>query len=151
MPLMLDTVKVTGEWLFYLDGKLVRREKNLLVQVGLNYLASWLANETTNDVPVHLALGTGTTAPAASDTKLESEQLRKDVSSITRQANIVRFRTFFLASEANSTWTECGVFLAGTNNANSGTLLNRITPTGGISKSGNTVLTIEVRITLSAG
>jgi hypothetical protein len=128
----------------------VKREKILIVQAGLNFLASWLANETTNNVPIYLALGTGTTAPAATDAKLVAEGLRKAVSAKTRQANLVRLRTFFLAHEANATWTEFGIFLAGTANKDSGTLLNRITP-GGISKSSNTVLTVEVRITFSAG
>lgn len=147
----LETIKVTGEWLFCLDGQLVKREKNLIVQAGLNYLASLLINETTNSIPFHLALGTGTTAPAATDIKLVAEGLRKSVSAKTRQANLVRLRTFFLSSEANSTWMEFGIFMAGTSNKDSGTLLNRITPTGGISKSSQQVLTVEVRITFSAG
>lgn len=146
-----ETAKITGEWLFYLDGKLIRREKNLVVQAGLNFLASLLTAEQTNSVPIFLALGTGTTPPAATDTKLVAEGLRKAVSAKTRQVNLVRLRTFFLSSEANSTWTEFGVFLAGTSNKDSGTLLNRITPTGGIAKDTNQVLTVEVRVTFSAG
>lgn len=146
-----EAVKISGEWLFYLDGQLVKQEKNLIVQSGLNLLAALLIGEQTNNVPFHLALGTGTTAPAATDTKLVAEGLRKAVSAKTRQANLVRLRTFFLASEANSTWTEFGIFLAGTDQKDSGTLLNRITPTGGISKSSQQVLTVEVRVTFSAG
>ncbi|MCL6611172.1 MAG: hypothetical protein K6T66_06505 [Peptococcaceae bacterium] len=144
-------MRVSGDWLFYLDGQLIRQEKNLITQAGLNYLASLLINETTNNIPFHLALGTGTTAPTATDTKLVAEGLRKEVSAKTRQGSMVRLRTFFLANEANGTWREFGIFLAGTNAANSGTLLNRIVPTGGISKAANQVLTIEVRITFSAG
>jgi hypothetical protein len=147
----LETIKVTGEWLFYLDGQLVKQEKNLIVQAGLNFLASLLINETTNSIPFHLALGTGTTAPAATDTKLVNETLRKEVSAKTRSANMVRLRTFFLSGEANSTHYEFGIFLAGTATKDSGTLLNRITPTGGISKTSQQVLTVEVRITLVAG
>lgn len=149
-----EGIKVSGEWLFYLDGKLVKREKNLLVQSGLNFLAALLIAEQTNSMSIHLALGTGTTAPAAGDTKLVAEGLinsRLTVSAKTRQANMVRLRTFILASEANSTWYEFGIFLAGTDAKDSGTLLNRITPTGGISKTAQQVLTVEVRITLAAG
>lgn len=146
-----EGIKVSGEWLFYLDGHLVKREKNLIVQAGLNFLASLLINETTNSIPFHLALGTGTTAPAATDTKLVAEGLRKAVSAKTRQANLVRLRTFFTSQEANSTWYEFGIFLAGTDARDSGTLLNRITPTGGISKTAQQVLTVEVRITFAAG
>jgi hypothetical protein len=146
-----EGIKVSGEWLFYLDGQLVKREKNLVVQSGLNFLAALLIAEQTNSVPIHLALGTGTTAPAAGDTKLVAEGLRKQIAAKTRQANLVRLRTFFLANEANGTWTEAGIFLAGTDLANSGTLLNRIVPTGGISKAANQVLTVEIRLTFSAG
>jgi len=147
-----EAVKVSGEWLFYLDGKLIKREKNLLVQAGLNFLAALLINEQTNSIPFHLALGTGTTAPAATDTKLVAEEVRKLVSAKTRQANMVRLRTFFTSQEANNpAWTEFGIFLAGTSNKDSGTLLNRITPAGGISKTAQQVLTVEVRVTLVAG
>jgi len=148
---MQDGIKVKGEWLFYLDGQLVKREKNLIVQSGLNFLAKILANQQTNDVPVHCLLGTGTTTPAATDTKLQNEVLRKVVSAKQVQANLIRFRTFWLANEANGTWTEFGLAFAGTDQKDSGTLLNRIVPTGGISKASNQVLTVEARITFSAG
>lgn len=146
-----EVVKVSGEWLFYLDGQLAKQEKNLIVQAGLNYLASLLIAENPNTMSIHLAMGTGTTTPAATDTKLVAEGLRKVVSAKTRQANMIRLRTFFLSSEANGTWTEFGIFLAGTDQKDSGTLLNRIVPTGGISKASNQVLTIECRITFAAG
>ncbi len=146
-----ETAKLYGEWLFYLDGKLVKREKNLLVQAGLNFLAAILANQRTNDVPVHCLLGTGTTAPAATDTKLQNEVLRKAVSAKQVQANLIRFRTFWLANEANGTWTEFGLAFAGTDQKDSGVLFSRLVPTGGLSKTSNTVLTIETRITMSAG
>jgi len=148
---MQDGVKVKGEWLFYLDGQLVKREKNLITQSGLNFLAALLIGEQVNNIPFHLALGTGTTAPAATDTKLVAEGLRKQIAAKTRQANMVRLRTFFLLNEANGAWTEFGIFLAGTDARDSGVLLNRIVPTGGISKASNQVLTVEARITFSAG
>lgn len=100
---------------------------------------------------MHLALGTGSTAPVNTNIKLEAEVNREPVSAKTRQANMGRLRTFFQASEVIGTWYEFGIFLAGTENKDSGTLLSRVTPPGGISKASNTVLTIEVRITFSAG
>jgi len=76
MATVEEAIHVTGEWLFYLDGRLVKREKNLIVQSGLNFLAALLIGEQTNNIPFYLALGTGTTAPAAGDTKLVAEGLR---------------------------------------------------------------------------
>lgn len=148
---MQDGIKVKGEWLFYLDSQLVRKEKNLITQAGLNFLAGLLAGNQVADVPIHLAVGTGTDTPALTDTKLKVEVLRKDVSSKQQQANMVRIRTFFLPTEANGTWREFGLFLSGTDELETGTLFNRIVPPGGISKASNQVLSIEVRVTFEAG
>ncbi|GAB7389002.1 hypothetical protein BSNK01_28400 [Bacillaceae bacterium] len=144
-----EPIAICGEWLFLFDDGTVIEKKNLITQAGLNFLASLFVGEQTNDIPFHLAIGTGTNPAAAGDTKLQAEAYRKDVSSKQREANMVRLRTFFLSNEANGNWSEFGIFLAGTDQANSGTLFNRlVTP---ISKTSNQVLTIEVRITFSAG
>lgn len=145
----LEGIHITGHWRFiYEDGTVIER-KNLITQSGLNKLAALLINEGTNDIPFHLAIGTGTNAASAGDTKLQTESLRKLVSAKTRQANMVRLRTFFLSNEANGNWNEFGIFLAGTDQKDSGKLLNRLVSP--ISKASNTVLTIEVRITFVAG
>ena len=144
-----ESIKISGEWLFYLDNQLVKREKNMIVQAGLDILAALLINEQPNAIPFHLALGTGVTPASSADTKLQTEVFRKVVSSKTRTAAMVRLRTFLLASEAIGTWIEFGIFMAGTNILNSGTLLNRILLAGGISKTSNTYLTIETRITFA--
>ena len=57
---------------------MVKREKNLIVGAGLNYLASLLVNENTNDMSIYLAYGTGNTPAAAGDTKLQTEGGRKN-------------------------------------------------------------------------
>jgi len=146
-----ESIRIIGEWLFYLDGVLVKQEKNLIVNAGLNYLASLLANENTNNISIYLAYGTGTTAAAAGDVKLQTEGGRKIVSTKTRSGVVAKLRTFLITTEGIGTWTEFGIFMAGTSAADSGTLLNRILPTGGIAKTASTVLTIEVRITFAAG
>lgn len=150
----MDIVKsqglsVFGEWDFIYEDGTVLTSKNLITQSGLNFLASLLINEQTNDVPFYLALGTGSTAAASGDSKLQTEVFRKILASKSRQGNMVRLRFFFQSAEANGNWTEFGVFAAGTALKDSGTMLNRlVTP---ISKADNTVLTIEVRLTFSAG
>lgn len=148
---MRDGILVFGDWVFEYGDGTFSNHKNMLVQSGLNYLAALLIAEQTNNVPIHLALGTGTTAPASTDSKLVTEGYRKAVSAKTRQGNLVRLRTMLLSSEANSTWREFGIFMAGTDLANSGVLLNRLVPPGGISKTANTVLTVEVRLTFMSG
>lgn len=143
----MDKIKISGEWSFYANGKLICKEKNLIVASGLNYLAGLLINETTNDIPIYLAYGTGTTAAASGDSKLETEGGRKIITSATRAGAVAKLRTFFITTEAIGTWTEFGIFLSGTTATDSGVLLNRILPTGGISKTAVTVLTVEARIT----
>lgn len=145
-----DGTSVRGEWLFFLDSHLIYKGDNLITQAGLNFIAGLLAGNNA-DVPIHLALGTGTKAPALTDKTLQVESLRKPISSKVPQNNIVRIRTFFLPTEANGDWKEFGLFLSGTDLPDSGTLFNRIIPPGGISKAGNQVLSVEVRITFTAG
>lgn len=146
-----SAIKVYGEWLFYSEGKLIHRQKNLITQSGLDKIAAFLIAENTNSVPWHLAMGTGATAAASTDVKLETEGFRKLISSKQRQGSMARIRTFLITTEAVGTWTEFGLFLAGTGAADGGTLLNRLLPVGGINKTTNQVLTVEVRITFEAG
>src|SRR5690625_2935185 len=121
----------------------------MITQSGLNFIASLIVNQYTNDIPFYLALGKGTTAATKQDTQLEDEQFRKIIASKNRQGSMIRLRFFFLQNEANGDWEEYGVFAAGTQNNGSGEMLNRlVTP---ISKASNTILTIEVRLTLAGG
>lgn len=71
----------------------------------------------------YMALGTGTTAPDATDTALETEIYRKQNSISSYSANEATFKTFFSTEEANDTLKEIGLFgddASGT--ADSGTL-----------------------------
>lgn len=144
-----DSLKVSGEWDFIYEDGTVITKKNLITQAGLNLLASLLINAQTNDIPFYLGIGTGASAAVSTDTKLQAEGFRKIASSLTTQGSMARIRTFLLSSEANGNWWEFGIFVAGTNLSDSGTLLNHlVTP---ISKASNQALTIECRITFNAG
>lgn len=149
-----EGIKVTGHWTFtYEDvdsGEItVIERKNLITQSGLNLLASLLIGEQTNDIPFYIALGSGTTPAASTDVKLEAETFRKLIAAKSRQSNMVRLRAFFLSTESNGDHQEFGVYAAGTENLESGILLNRlVTP---ISKADNQLLTIECRLTFVAG
>lgn len=148
---MQDGIKVKGEWLFWLDGKLVYQGENLVTQSGLNYQAGLFVGEVPADVPIHLAMGTGTNKALLTDTKLQTEGFRKAISSKTRQDNQVRVRTFLLAVEGNGEWTEFGLFFSGTDMPDSGQLFNRIVNPAGIRKFQNQTLTVEVRVSFVAG
>lgn len=144
-----EGLQVTGHWTFTYDDGTVIERKNLITQSGLNWLASLFIGETTNDVPFYIAMGTGTVAAAAADVKLGAETFRKLIATKSRQNNMIRLRAFLLSTEGNGDFEEFGVFAAGTENAESGTLINRLVSP--ISKANNQLLTIEIRLTISAG
>ncbi len=148
---MQENIGVSGTWLFVWrdkDGNILetREEHNLITQSGLEALAALFIGELPQSNAMYLALGTGTTASASGNTKLQVEGYRKILTSMTRELNEVRLRFFLLTGEANGEWSEMGVFLAGTEIADSGQMLNRILPSGGIRKASNQTLTVEVRI-----
>jgi len=138
-------LKVLGEWTFTFDDGTIIKQKNLVVESGLGFLATLFIGEHTSDFSMYLALGTGTTQATSGDTGLQAEAIRKTVTSKQNQANVVRLRAFFLATEANGDWKEFGIFVAGTDVLNSGILFNRlVTP---ISKASNQVMSVECRLT----
>ncbi|MFA7468729.1 MAG: hypothetical protein WCY82_10775 [Desulfotomaculaceae bacterium] len=154
---MIDTVKVTGEWVFtWADaatGETIKTQthKNLVTDTGLSAIAGVFVGAIPADSAVHLAMGTGTQSPSKNDTALNTEGFRRVVSTRRHQNNVIYLRFFILSGQAVGAWSELGVFLQSTEIPNSGLLLNRITPPGGINKAPNQALTAEVRIMLTAG
>lgn len=128
----------------------IREVKNIVVQSGLEALAALVVGEIPQGNAIFLALGTGTTVADHADTILEEEGYRKIIASRSRFSSEIRFRFFFTVSEGNGDWSEAGVFLAGTEMPDTGHLLNRVLPPGGVSKADNQTLTVEVRISLYA-
>lgn len=123
--------------------------KNMFVTAGKNSLADALRGETSNNkgIITYCALGTGTTAPALSDTALQTEIARKLISVRSASANVATFQTFFTTSEGNGTLKEAGLFgdlASGT--ANSGTLFCRTAINR--TKSSNDTLTLSWAVTI---
>lgn len=141
-----ENVGVSGTWIFERSDGTRRIEKNKITQSGLEALAALFIGELPQSNAIFLALGTGETAAADGNVKLEAEGYRKILTSKTRNLNEVRLRFFLTTSEAIGEWAEMGVFLAGTDMPDSGKMLNRILPSGGIRKASNQTLTIEVRL-----
>lgn len=107
--------------------------------------------ETLAGIPVSLAettishqeLGTGTTAPANTDTDLETPSVgtKKALSSISVSSNVLNITSFWAAGEATGTWREFGTFI------NSTVLFNRVAINIAISAAQS--LTIDGTITLT--
>lgn len=87
---------------------------NIVVDAGLASIAARLSGVDSpankKGTITYCAVGTGTTAPAATDTALETEIYRKLISVRSNSANVARFRTFFNTSEANAVIKEIGLF-----------------------------------------
>ena len=106
------------------DGAVKQRESvdNLVVTTGKNFVASRMAG-TSASVMSHMAIGTGTTSPAAGDTTLGSESARVALTSTTASDNDVTYVATFSAGTPSSAAaiTEAAIF----NASSGGTMLCR--------------------------
>jgi hypothetical protein len=103
--------------------------KNLVVTAGLTLLANRLTDSSPDSecLVKYIAVGTGTNAPAAGNTTLQTETARAAVLSRTNSAAVAAISTTFAAGAIpTSTIKELGLFIDGSATANSGTLLARV-------------------------
>lgn len=122
-----DELELTGELEILViaeDGSLKERRvvPNLVVTAGKN----WWAARGTSAPPAamsHMAVGSGSVAPAAGDTALGGELGRVALSSQTAAGNVVTYSATFAAGVGTGSLTEAGIF----NAATGGTMLNRAT------------------------
>ena len=119
-----------------------REVKNLVVDDGLEYIADRMKNNST--VMSHMAIGTGSTAAAASDTALGTEAARQALTSTTVTANAVAYVASFGAGTGTGAITEAGIL----NAASSGTLLCR-TVFSVVNKGASDSMTITWTVTIS--
>ena len=109
------------------DKNLIEEQtvKNLVVTTGLNHIADRLGASSPATRMSHMEVGTGTTAPAAGNTALETAiaSSRVALTSQTVSTNTVEYVGDFPAGTGTGAVTEAGVF----NASSSGTLLCRTT------------------------
>lgn len=124
----LDKVKMHGAMTATLikgDGSVVTRHKdNIIVNVGFDFIANAIgASSSRPAVMSHIAVGTGTTAVAASQSALVSELARGAATyAHTTGTKVFTFNTTFAAGVATGAITEAGVF----NAASGGIMLDRV-------------------------
>lgn len=111
----LETLKAKGELAVVLtkaDGSVEQYDlKNLVVNVGLNYIVSRM-KDTSANVMSHMAIGAGTVAAAAADTALGSELGRVALTSTTVSSNTITYVATFPAGTGTGAVTEAGIFNA---------------------------------------
>lgn len=85
--------------------------KQLIVTSGKALVGDILIGRTGYDTGLTVcALGTGTTAPALTDTTLETEVARKLITSRTRTGTMLTFTTYFAYSECTFNISEAAIF-----------------------------------------
>lgn len=111
---------------FDAEGKLKADESryidNLVVAVGKNFVADRMIS-ATSAIMSHMAVGSGSTAPASADTTLGTELARVTLTSSTRASNVITYVATFPAGTGTGSLTEAGIF----NAASAGTMLSRTT------------------------
>lgn len=154
IPMINEGLKLRGDLQIQVigkDGKVKesREEKNLVVNVGLGFIASRMEG-VSSGVMSHMAIGSGTTAAAAGDTDLETILgVREELDSTTANGaagnGTVVYVSSFEASESTGAVTEAGIF----NGLTGGDMLCRtVFPV--VNKGADDTLSITWTITLSA-
>lgn len=148
-----ENLKLSGQLNIVLKDKAgnvkeEREVKNLVVNSGLAYIASRM-KDTTKGAMSHMALGSGTTAAAASQTDLVSilgsrEALDSTTISGSNNEKIV-YVSAFEAGDATGAVTEAGIF----NASSSGDMLCR-TVFNVVNKAADDTMSVTWTITLSA-
>ena len=148
-----ENLKLSGQLNIVLKDKAgnikeTREEKNLVVNTGLAYIASRM-KDTTKGAMSHMALGSGTTAAAATQTDLVTilgsrEALDSTTIAGTNNEKIV-YVSSFEAGDGTGAVTEAGIF----NAATSGDMLCR-TVFSVVNKAADDTMSVTWTITLSA-
>lgn len=149
MTAINDSIKAYGRLTvqhFDASGALIgsRSVDNLLVQTGLNYIASRMKDATATAM-THMALGAGTTAAANGQTGLVTELGRVALTSTVVSTNTVTYVATFDPGSATGAVTEAGIL----NAASAGTMLNRVVFPVVNKQSGDTV-SVTWTVTINA-
>lgn len=125
-----------------------KEEQNLVVTTGLSYLIS-RAKDATATAMSHIAVGTGTTVAATTQTALVGEVARVALTSTTQvtttvTGDAIQYVATFPAGSGTAALTEAGIF----NAASVGTMMAR-TVFAVINKGALDTLTITWKITIA--
>ncbi len=136
---MLDKLGIKSEWYFeYQDGSIQGPFSNSFPDGGLAKIAEGIKAFSSP----YLVVGDDT-----AEGFVITEAFRKPVSIVTRDANVVRFRTQLLTSEGNGDHEKTCIYVEGTDTPGTGTMLNMLRELW--SKTSQMILAVECRITVS--
>lgn len=132
-----------GRLTIALNDEVVQEVDNLVVTTGKGYVASRMKDATATAMS-HMAIGTGSTAAAASDTALGSESARVALTSTTVSGADITYVATFGAGTGTAAITEAAVL----NASSSGTMLCR-TVFAVVNKGASDSMTITWTVTAS--
>jgi len=138
-----ENLKLTGALTIALNDEVVHEVDNLVVTAGKNFVASRM-KDTTKAAMTHMAVGTGTTTAAASQTALVTENDRNTLTSTTVTANAIAYVCTWAAGDATAALTEAGIF-----NASSGGDMLCRTVFSVVNKGASDSMTITWTVTVS--
>ena len=138
-----DGLKLTGKLKIALNGETVQEVDNLVVTAGKGYVASRMKDATATAMS-HMAIGSGSTAAAASDTALGNQLGRVALTSTAVSAAVVTYTATFGAGTGTGAVTEAGIL----NASSSGDLLCR-TVFSVVNKGASDSMTITWTVTVS--
>lgn len=143
--MIVDNFKLTGKLKIELNDEVVAEVPNIVVNDGKDFVASRMKN-TTDAAMSHMAIGTGSTAAAASDSALGSELSgsRTALTSTTVTDNDIVYVATFGAGTGTGAVTEAGIF----NASSGGTMLCR-TVFSVVNKGSADSMTITWTVTVS--
>lgn len=135
---MVDNLKVISEWYFeYEDGSVKGPFFNSFPPEGLAAIAEGIKVFSSP----YLVLGDDT-----AEGFVITEVYRKPVSLVTRDDNVVRFRTQLLTSEGNGDHQKTCIYVEAADSPGTGVMLNMLRQLW--SKSNMMILAVECRITV---
>jgi hypothetical protein len=104
------------------DGQ--RKYKNMMIQQGLEWLLDLVAGLVPTGLS-HVAVGDGSRIVSLGDLQLENERVRKPITTVARDNGAAIAEVFFDKDEAIFHWKEIGLYVGGSDTANSGKLVAR--------------------------
>ena len=132
-----------GRLTIALNDEVVQEVDNLVVTTGKGYVASRMKDATATAMS-HMAIGTGSTSAAASDSALGSESARVALTSTTVSGADITYVATFGAGTGTAAITEAAVL----NASSSGTMLCR-TVFAVVNKGASDSMTITWTVTAS--
>ena len=138
-----EKIKFLGTIEVFKNGTLIDTVKNLVVNTGLNFFLNGAFNGITSPMG-YIAVGSGVTAPAPTNTALVTEIARQPLAN-TPGSQTIQLTASFLAGVGTGTIAEAGIF----NASSGGTMLSRAL-IGPYTKAANDTIVLVWTINASA-